>query len=139
MKKTLLVLSLLSLVACSDNKAADLTDKQQELYAAQPIIAPTTTVEATETSESDEGYSGGEMIAAGVAGAAVGALAANALSNNTSSRKVEACDWDDHPNEPECRGTQKYYKWKREQDAKKRAELANKRKVAAMKKKRKPQ
>jgi hypothetical protein len=139
MKKTLLALSLLSLIACSDNKAADLTDKQVEQYVTQPITAPTATIEATETSEGDEGYSGGEMIAAGVAGAAVGALAANALSDSKSSRKVEKCDWDDHPNEPECRGTNKYYKWKREQDSKKRAELANKRKVAAMKKKRKPQ
>ena len=138
MKHTLLALSLLTLMACSDNNAADLTEKQQELYVAQPITTPTSTVEDVKTSEGDEGYSTGEMVVAGVAGAAVGALAANALSSN-SSREVEKCDWDDKPWEPECRGTSKYYKWKREQDAKKRAELAKKRKIAAMKKKRKPQ
>ncbi len=126
MKKTLLVLSLLSLIACSDNEAADLTEKQVQQYVAQPIIAPTTTVEATETSEGDEGYSGGEMIVAGVAGAAVGALAANALSNKKYN--TEKCDWDDHPNEPECRGTKKYYDWK-----------AKQRKSTTKKYKRKPQ
>lgn len=133
MKKTLLMLSLLTLIACSDNKAADLTEKQQELYAAQPIIVPTTTVEATETSEGDEGYSGGEMIAAGVAGAAVGALAANALSNKKYN--TEKCDWDDHPNEPECRGTKKYYDWKAEEDRKAKAKQ---RKSTTKKYKRKP-
>jgi hypothetical protein len=133
MKKTLLVLSLLSLVACSDNKAADLTEKQVQQYVAQPIIAPTTTVEATETSEGDEGYSGGEMIAAGVAGAAVGALAANALSNK--KHNTEKCDWDDHPNEPECRGTKKYYDWKAEEDRKAKAKQ---RKSTTKKYKRKP-
>ncbi len=138
MKHSLLVLSLLTLMACSDNKAADLTEKQQQLYVSEPITTPTTTTEVTQSSQVDEGYSTGEMVVAGVAGAAVGALAANALSGG-SSREVEKCDWDDHPNEPECRGTSKYYKWKREQDAKKRAELAKKRKAAAMKKKRKPQ
>ncbi len=135
MKKTLLVLSLLSLIACSDNKAADLTEKQVQQYVAQPIIVPTTTVEATETSEGDEGYSGGEMITAGVAGVAVGALAANALSNNNPSNKVEKCDWDDHPNEPECRGTKKYYDWKAEEDRKAKAKQ---RKSTTKKYKRKP-
>ena len=138
MKHSLLVLSLLTLMACSDNKAADLTEKQQQLYVSEPITTPTTTTETTQSSQVDEGYSTGEMVVAGVAGAAVGALAANALSSG-SSREVEKCEWDDHPNEPECRGTSKYYKWKREQDAKKRAELAKKRKAAAIKKKRKPQ
>lgn len=125
-------------MACSDNKAADLTEKQQQLYVSEPITTPTTTTEATQPSQVDEGYSTGEMVVAGVAGAAVGALAANALSSG-SSREVEKCEWDDHPNEPECRGTSKYYKWKREQDAKKRAELAKQRKAASIKKKRKPQ
>jgi hypothetical protein len=139
MKHTLLALSLLTLMACSDNKAADLTEKQQAIYAAQPLVStPTTNTSVVDNTTVDEGYSTGEMVVAGVAGVTVGALAANALSSN-SSREVEKCDWDDHPNEPECRGTSKYYKWKREQDAKKRAELAKKRKAAAMKKKRKPQ
>jgi hypothetical protein len=147
MKKTLLALSLLSLVACSDNKAADLTDKQVAQYVAQPLIvhpqrgqyADTPPLPPQQEDGEASGYSNGELAAGVIAGAAVGALAANALSGGKSSRKVEKCDWDDHPNEPECRGTTKYYKWKREQDAKKRAELSNKRKVAAMKKKRKPQ
>ena len=140
MKHSLLVLSLLTLMACSDNKAADLTEKQQAIYAAQPLVStPTTNTSVVDNNNTvDEGYSTGEMVVAGVAGAAVGALAANALSSG-SSREVEKCEWDDHPNEPECRGTSKYYKWKREQDAKKRAELAKKRKAAAIKKKRKPQ
>lgn len=139
MKHTLLALSLLTLMACSDNKAADLTEKQQAIYVAQPIVSvPTTDVTSADNTTVDEGYSTGEMVVAGVAGVTVGALAANALSSG-SSREVEKCEWDDHPNEPECRGTSKYYKWKREQDAKKRAELAKKRKAAAIKKKRKPQ
>lgn len=139
MKYTLLALSLLTLMACSDNKAADLTEKQQAIYVAKPLVStPTTDTSVVDNTTVDEGYSTGEMVVAGVAGAAVGALAANALSSN-SSHEVEKCDWDDKPWEPECRGTSKYYKWKREQDAKKRAELAKKRKVAAMKKKRKPQ
>lgn len=29
--------------------------------------------------------------------------------------EVEKCDWDDHPNEPECRGTKKHKKWLAEQ------------------------
>lgn len=139
MKHTLLTLSLLTLMACSDNKAADLTEKQQAIYAAKPLVSPpTTSASVVDDTTIDEGYSTGEMVVVGVAGAAVGALAANALSSK-ASHEVEKCEWDDHPNEPECRGTSKYYKWKREQDAKKRAELAKKRKAAAIKKKRKPQ
>ena len=32
--------------------------------------------------------------------------------------EVEKCDWDDHPNEPECRGSKKHKKWLQEQRSK---------------------
>lgn len=32
--------------------------------------------------------------------------------------EVEKCDWDDHPNEPECRGTKKHRDWLAKQSAK---------------------
>lgn len=129
MKQTLIALTLaLPLMACSDApKEAPVygtysggqfqqlpppseEEIEQKLSDAQTQSAP----------QEDDGY--GSEIAAGVAGAAVGALAMGALSSkNNSTTEVEKCEWDDHPNEPECRGTAKYYKWKKEQDMKKKA------------------
>ncbi len=144
-KKILTLAVVLALTACSDNKAADLTDKQVEQYVAQPLTVPppqrgqyTDTPPAAPQQEDVEasGYSDGELAAGIIAGAAVGALAANALSSS-NTKEVERCDHDDHPNEPECRGTAKYYKWKAEQK-RKAEEAAKKRKSVYKSYKRKP-
>lgn len=46
-----------------------------------------------------------------------GAIAAGAAMGHYLSKpkELEKCDWDDHPNEPECRGTAKHKKWLEDQ------------------------
>lgn len=145
MKQTLIALALaLPLMACSD------APKEAPVYGTysggQFQQLPPPSEEQIEQKLSDAQAQSapqedgiGSEIAAGVAGAAVGALAMNALSNNRSSGyEVERCDWDDKPWEPECRGTAKYYKWKKEQDAKKKVAYAKQRKSYSYKVKRKP-
>lgn len=145
MKQTLIALALaLPLMACSDApKEAPVYGTysggqfQQLPPPSEEEIEQKLSDAQTQSAPQEDGI--GSEIAAGVAGAAVGALAMNALSNNRSSGyEVEKCDWDDHPNEPECRGTAKYYKWKKEQDAKKKATYAKQRKSYSYKTKRKP-
>lgn len=115
MKQTLITLTLaLTLMACSPEPSVVLPPSEEEIEQKLSDAQ-------TQSAPQEDGI--GSEIAAGVAGAAVGALAMNALSNNnrSSGYEVEKCEWDDHPNEPECRGTAKYYKWKKEQDMKKKA------------------
>lgn len=132
MKHTLIALALaLPLMACSPEPSVVPPPPSEEQIEQKLSDAQ------TQSAPQEDGI--GSEIAAGVAGAAVGALAVNALSNNRSSGyEVEKCEWDDHPNEPECRGTTKYYKWKKEQDAKKKAAYAKQRKSYSYKTKRKP-
>lgn len=144
MKQTLIALALaLPLMACSDApKEAPVYGTysggqyQQLPPPSEEEIEQKLSDAQTQSVPQEDGI--GSEIVAGVAGAAVGALAMNALSNNnrSSGYEVEKCEWDDHPNEPECRGTTKYYKWKKEQAAKKKAVIA--RKSYSYKTKRKP-
>jgi hypothetical protein len=141
MKQTLIALALaLPLMACSD------APKEAPVYGTysggsfQQTPPPPSEEEIeqklsdaqTQSAPQEEDGIGSE-VAAGVAGAAVGALAMSALSNNnrSSGYEVEKCDWDDHPNEPECRGTAKYYKWKAEQDRKAKLKAEQRKKVIA--------
>jgi hypothetical protein len=113
MKQTLLALALaLPLMACSPEPQVVLPPPSEEEIEQKLSDAQ------TQSAPQEDGI--GSEVAAGVAGAAVGALAVSALSNNnrSSGYEVEKCDWDDKPWEPECRGTAKYYKWKAEQDRK---------------------
>ena len=112
MKQTLLALALaLPLMACSPEPQVVLPPSEEEIEQKLSDAQ-------TQSAPQEDGI--GSEVAAGVAGAAVGALAVSALSNNNRSAgyEVEKCDWDDKPWEPECRGTAKYYKWKAEQDRK---------------------
>lgn len=147
MKKTMLaILVALPLIACSEPPNQDNNEPVYGTYSGgsfQQIDPPTTAPvrgdnNPTQPVQQDDDDNTDVALAA-VAGAAVGAVAMNALSNNNSGGyEVEKCDWDDHPNEPECRGTAKYYKWKKEQDAKKKAALAKKRSSVFSKTRRKP-
>lgn len=145
MKQTLIALALaLPLMACSDApKEAPVYGTysggqfQQLPPPSEEEIEQKLSDAQTQSAPQEDGI--GSEIAAGVAGAAVGALAMNALSNNRSSGyEIERCEASDHPNEPECRGTAKYYKWKKEQDAKKKAAYVKQRKSYSYKTKRKP-
>lgn len=141
MKQTLIALALaLPLMACSDApKEAPVYGTysggqfQQLPPPSEEQIEQKLSDAQTQSVPQEDGI--GSEIAAGVAGAAVGALAMNALSNNRSSGyEVEKCDWDDKPWEPECRNTKKYYDWKAKQN-KSKSKITNSSKYKYRKKK----